>query len=230
MISQKYHPTRLGDVPKQFLKNYEGFLQTDGYRGYNRAAEGDKIIHMGCFAHARRYFEKAWQLNKKSNIAYRGLEYIRKIYAAESELHSRSVEPESFVEKRKKTLSPILEEFCNWLEAQKDSVVPKSKTGEAIAYCLSEWQKLIGYLNHHLLTPDNNLIENVIRPFVVGRKNWFFSNTPLFEAGIMARFLYYFSCFKSFLLKLSSCYIFWIPLKNCATNKIQTITGHIERR
>lgn len=127
MISQKYHPTRLGDVPKQFLKNYEGFLQTDGYRGYNRAAEGDKIIHMGCFAHARRYFEKAWQLNKKSNIAYRGLEYIRKIYAAESELHSRSVEPESFVEKRKKPFRQYLKNFVIGLKPRKILLSPKAR-------------------------------------------------------------------------------------------------------
>jgi transposase len=66
----------------------------------------------------------------------------------------------------------------NWLQSQVDSVAPKSKAGEAIRYTLDEWQKLIKYLDHYLLTPDNNLTENAIRPFVMGRKNWLFSNTP----------------------------------------------------
>ncbi|MCP4102486.1 MAG: IS66 family transposase [Lentisphaerae bacterium] len=178
LILYRYHPTRSGNVPKEFLEGYEGWLQTDGYGGYNRAVEGRNINHVGCFAHARRYFEKAWKLNKKSKVGYKGLDYIKKIYAVENELRGENLKPEIFTEKRKKAVIPILDAFYNWLETQKDSVVPKSKAGEAIRYTLSEWNKLIRYLDHHLLTPDNNLIENVIRPFVIGRKNWLFSNTP----------------------------------------------------
>ena len=174
----QYQPTRSGDVPKKFLENYSGFFQTDGYAGYNKAVKNTDIVHVGCFAHARRYFENAWKLNKKSKVAYRGLEYIKKIYEIERDLRSADLSSENFIYKRKKAAAPVLKAFYNWLISQKNSVIPKSKTGEAIGYALSEWDKLIRYLDHYLLTPDNNRIENAIRPFVIGRKNWLFSNTP----------------------------------------------------
>lgn len=174
----QYHPTRSADVPKEFLEYYKGILQTDGYKGYNLAIVDKDIIHVGCFAHARRYFENALKLNKKSKIAYKGIEYIRKIYSIETELRGKKLSPENFIEKRKRAIIPVLESFLNWLNIQENSVLPQSKAGEAINYTLSEWEKLVRYLDHHLLTPDNNLIENAIRPFVLGRKNWLFSNTP----------------------------------------------------
>lgn len=178
LILYQYHHTRSGTVASDFLEGYTGFLQTDGYGGYNRAGMQDGIVHVGCFAHARRYFFDAQKLNKKSKTAAKGLSFIQKLYKAEHDLRSKDLAPEDFVEKRKKVVQPILDEFHNWLLAQKDTVVPKSKAGQAVAYTLSEWSKLIRYLESHLLTPDNNAVENAIRPFVVGRKNWLFSNTP----------------------------------------------------
>ena len=178
LILYQYHPTRSGTVAHDFLEGYSGFLQTDGYTGYNQAGKNDKIIHVGCFAHARRYFFEAHKLNKKSKIASKGLEYIQKLYKAENDLRSKGLNPDDFVMKRNNAVLPILDEFHNWLLSQKDTVVPKSKAGQAIEYTLSEWSKLIRYLDNHLLTPDNNTVENAIRPFVVGRKNWLFSNTP----------------------------------------------------
>lgn len=82
------------------------------------------------------------------------------------------------MKKRKEAAYPVLESFHNWFVEQKNAILPAGKTGEAINYTISEWDKLIRYTDHHLLTPDNNLIENAIRPFVLGRKNWLFSNTP----------------------------------------------------
>ena len=178
LLLYQYHPTRSGDVPDHFLKNYAGYLQTDGYAGYNKAADNNDIIHVGCFAHARRYFEQAYKLNKKSKVGFKGLDYIKKIYAVENKLRQSNLSPEQFIETRKKEVAPVLDSFHNWLLSQVDSVTPKSKAGEAIRYTLDEWNKLIRYVDHHLLTPDNNLTENAIRPFVMGRKNWLFSNTP----------------------------------------------------
>ena len=178
LLLYQYHPTRSGEVPDKFLKGYTGYLQTDGYAGYNKAAENNSIIHVGCFAHARRYFEQAHKLNKKSKVGFKGLDYIQKIYAVESKLRKSSLSPEKFLETRKKEVTPLLEAFYNWLQSQVDSVAPKSKAGEAVRYTLDEWNKLIKYVDHYLLTPDNNLTENAIRPFVLGRKNWLFSNTP----------------------------------------------------
>jgi len=178
LILYNYHPTRSQEVPKDFLKNYKGYLQTDGYAGYNRAGESEGIIHAGCFAHARRYFYDAMKQNKKSKAAHKGLSYIQKIYAIESDLRQRKLSYDEFTKKRKESVSPVFEEFHNWLLTQNDSILPESKTGKAIRYAISEWEKLIKYLDHHLMTPDNNMVENTIRPFVIGRKNWLFSNTP----------------------------------------------------
>ncbi len=178
LLLYQYHPTRSGEVPDEFLKDYSGYLQTDGYAGYNRAAANNAIIHVGCFAHARRYFENAYKLNKKSKVGFKGMDYIQKIYTIENKLRQADLSTDRFVETRKKEVIPVLEAFYNWLQSQVDSVVPKSKAGEAIRYTLDEWNKLIKYLDHYLLTPDNNLTENAIRPFVMGRKNWLFSNTP----------------------------------------------------
>lgn len=178
LVLYQYHPTRSGEVPGKFLKDYTGYLQTDGYAGYNKASAKDSIVHVGCFAHARRYFEQAYKLNKKSKVGFKGLDYIKKIYAIEKKLRQTNLSAEKFVETRRKEVTPLLDAFYNWLQSQVDSIAPKSKAGEAVRYTLAEWDKLIKYLDHYLLTPDNNLTENTIRPFVMGRKNWLFSNTP----------------------------------------------------
>ncbi len=176
LIFYQYHPTRSKDIPSEFLKDYTGYLQTDGYAGYNQAGSNENIIHVGCFAHARRYFFDASKMNKKSKVAFKGLDFIQKLYKIEDDLRARELEADDFLEKRKKAVLPLLDDFHNWLVSQKDNVVPKSKTGQAVSYTLSEWDKLIRYIDHHLLTPDNNAVENAIRPFVIGRKNWLFSN------------------------------------------------------
>jgi transposase len=178
LILYTYHPTRSQEVPKEFLKNYKGYLQTDGYGGYNQAGENEGIVHAGCFAHARRYFYDAIKQNKRSKAAHKGLSYIQKIYVIENDLRQRNLSGDEFIRKRKDAAVPVLEEFNNWLLSQSGSILPESKTGKAIQYTISEWKKLTKYLEHHLMTPDNNIVENAIRPFVVGRKNWLFSNTP----------------------------------------------------
>jgi len=75
-------------------------------------------------------------------------------------------------------MKPVLEKFHNWLCEQQKIILPSSPSGKALKYILPVWQSIIQFLDHHLLTPDNNLVENAIRPFVIGRKNWMFSNTP----------------------------------------------------
>jgi transposase len=178
LILYNYHPTRSQEVPKEFLKNYRGYLQTDGYGGYNQAGESEGIVHAGCFAHARRYFYDAMKQNKKSKAAHKGLSYIQKIYQIENDLRGRKLSNDEFIRKREDVASPVLKEFHNWLVSQSDSILPESRTGKAIRYSISEWHKLTKYLDHNLMTPDNNMVENAIRPFVIGRKNWLFSNTP----------------------------------------------------
>jgi transposase len=178
LVLFQYHPSRSRDIPHAFLDGFKGYLQTDGYDGYNLAAERDGIIHVGCFAHARRYFFDAAKLNKKDSRAHRALEYIRTLYEIENRLRVQELTTDKFVEKRKKEAIPVIDEFHSWLTRIGPEVVPSSKTGQAIAYTLKEWGKLIRYLDADFLTPDNNETERAIRPFVIGRKNWLFSNAP----------------------------------------------------
>jgi transposase len=178
LVLYQYYPSRSRDIPHAFLEGFTGYLQTDGYDGYNLAAGRDGIIHVGCFAHARRYFFDAAKLNKQDSRAHRALEFIRKLYEIEGRLRERKLPAHSFVETRKKEAFPVLDEFHSWLKHIGLDVVPSSRTGKAIAYTLKEWNKLVRYLEADFLTPDNNEIERAIRPFVIGRKNWLFSNTP----------------------------------------------------
>ena len=178
LVLYQYHPTRSRDVPHRFLDGFKGYLQTDGYGGYALAGGREGILHVGCFAHARRYFFDAAQLNRKDSRAHRGLEYIRSLYEIEHRLRSETPDPNKFVLRRKKEVQPVLDRFHDWLVRNGAEVLPSSRTGQAIAYTVKEWDKLVRYLEADFLTPDNNEIERAIRPFVVGRKNWLFSNTP----------------------------------------------------
>ncbi len=178
VILYNYHTGRTAEIPYAFLEGYKGYLQTDGYKGYNKSGSLPGIVHVGCFAHARRYFHEASRLSKKSKSAYRGLDFIRKLYTVENELRESGISGEKFVADRRKQAGPVLDEFHNWLQTKHEAYPPESKLGKAITYTLNEWEKLVHYLDIDFLTPDNNLVENAIRPFVVGRKNWLFSNTP----------------------------------------------------
>jgi len=153
-----------------------GYLQTDGYKGYDSAAkELPGIIQVGCFAHARRKFFEAAKISSKGRSAEEGIKYIRRLYQLEDTLRSKWKDDlEKFHEDRKKEAAPILAEFEQWLLKRVDEVPPKVLLGEAIRYTLNQWDKLIKYIESPYLTPDNNACENAIRPFVIGRKNWLF--------------------------------------------------------
>jgi len=179
LVQYKYHPSRSGDIPLQFLKGFTGYIQTDGYSGYNRAVNVYELIHIGCFAHARREFHKAYKSSKNKNKrSYKILMMIRSIYKIESELRGENLTDDEFVEKRRKAVMPVLAELHSFLVQTLDIVTPSSLLGAAVRYTLNEWEKLIRYLDKSYLTPDNNEIERSIKSFVIGRKNWLFSNTP----------------------------------------------------
>ena len=90
----------------------------------------------------------------------------------------RSATPERFVAERRARVEPVLEQLHRWLQQKHGQVLPGSALGKAVAFALGQWPKLIRYLEHAQLTPDNNACEQAIRPFVVGRKNWLFSGSP----------------------------------------------------
>ena len=138
------------------------------------------IVHVGCWAHVRRAFKEAadalGKVSSRAGAALQALGFIAKLYRAESQLSKcRTENPERFVAARRAQVQPVLDTFRGWLQDKRDQVLPGSALGKAVAFALGEWPKLIRYLEHPQLTPDNNACEQAIRPFVVGRKNWLFS-------------------------------------------------------
>ncbi|AZV43854.1 transposase [Peribacillus asahii] len=178
IVLYDYQPTRAGEHPKRFLTGYQGYLQVDGYNGYNQVPD---VTLVGCWAHARRKFDEALkalpdsQKGKKVK-ASEGLYFCNQLYSIERTL--KHVDPIERYEQRLEKSRPILDLFSAWLHEQKDRVLPKSSLGKAITYCLNQWNHLEAFLLDGHLEIDNNRSERSIKPFVIGRKNWMFSNTP----------------------------------------------------
>ena len=179
VIWYEYHESRGGKHAKEILEGYSGYLQTDGYEAYDSAVKDNpQIIHVGCFAHARRKFFEASKASKNNKSAEEGIKHIRKLYMLEDKLRSEKLTDEEFVKKRKKEAAPILEEFKSWLLKRANEVPPENLMGKAINYSLRQWDKMTAYLESCHLTPDNNACERAIRPFVIGRKNWLMAGSP----------------------------------------------------
>jgi len=181
VILYQYHPSRSSDVPAEFLKNYKGIVQTDGYAGYKFLENNENIMHVGCWVHARRKFievTKAAGKNSSSGNAGTALKYISQLYKIEKQAREQNLSPDKLYIKRQSEAVLILEEFKKWIDYTIEKVPPKSLLGKALHYTLGEWSNLVRYADDGRVAPDNNTVENAIRPFVVGRKNWLFSDTP----------------------------------------------------
>jgi transposase len=176
----QYHPSRSGQVPKDYLGDYQGYAQTDGYKGYNALAAQPGITQVGCWAHVRRKFHEVVQAREKNSgqKAKTGsgdvaLSYIKKLYRIEAMAEEQKYSPEQTKQLRQEQAKPVLEDFKSWLEKRFPQTPPKGLLGKAIAYTLDQWDNLVRYLEDGRLRPDNNLAENAIRPFVVGRTGCF---------------------------------------------------------
>jgi transposase len=179
VVWYEYHESRAGKHAREFLEGYSGYLQTDGFDGYDYAVRGKpEIIHVGCFAHSRRKFFEASKASKASKSAEEGIKHIRKLYELENEMRSKKLSENDFLSQRKESAQPILEQFKLWLLKRSDEVQQTNLLGTAIKYTLNQWDKMTAYLGSYHLTPDNNACEAAIRPFVVGRKNWLLSGSP----------------------------------------------------
>jgi transposase len=181
VLIYQYHPTRASDVVKAFLGDFHGYVQTDGYSGYNFLDSLEDICHIGCWAHARRKFMdvlKAQGKNRKSGSADKALKYIKKLYRLERIAREKDYSPDEIYRMRQDEAKPILDDFEKWLSKKKLHTPPKGLLGKAITYTMNQWHRLIGYIENGHLTIDNNMAENSIRPFVIGRKNFLFSGTP----------------------------------------------------
>ena len=169
-----YREGRGRDGPTEMLKDFEGHLQTDGYGVYD-SFDTKKIRLLHCMAHARRGFEQALD-NDRERAEY-ALKEIQKLYVAEKHARENGF---SYLERygiRQKESVPVLEAMHRWLKTSITEVLPKSSIGQAIAYALPRWEKLMLYTMDGKLEIDNNLVENSIRPIAIGRKNYLFAGS-----------------------------------------------------
>ena len=169
----EYQPDRSGKRPEAFLKGFGGALVTDGYAGYNQVIN---VTHCGCWAHVRRKWREAMPegATVKTSKAAVGFQYCNKLFAEERKCVS--YKPEYRQEYRQNKELPLLEEYYAWL----NMVHPEkgSKLEEAVRYSLNQKQQLMAFLDNGEVPISNNLAENAIRPFTLGRKNWLFCDTP----------------------------------------------------
>ena len=169
----EYQPDRSGKRPESFLRGFAGCLVTDGYAGYNQV---QNVTHCGCWAHARRKWREAMPegATVKTSKAAVGFQYCNKLFAEERKCAPNH--PKYRQEYRQNRELPLLEEYYAWL----NTVHPEkgSKLEEAVRYSLNQKQCLMAYLDHGEVPISNNLAENAIRPFTLGRKNWLFCDTP----------------------------------------------------
>jgi transposase len=178
IIIYDYQQTRAGEHPRKFLSEFRGYLHVDGYAGY-RKVPGVTLV--GCWAHARRKFDEALKALPDSSrtaavTAREGLQFCNRLFAVEREL--KQVSPEERFSVRLERSRPVLDDFSVWLRTQKSRVLPKGALGQAITYCINQWEPLQAFLKDGRLEIDNNRSERAIKPFVIGRKNWLFANTP----------------------------------------------------
>jgi transposase len=177
-----YQTTRAGSHPKDFLGEYDGYLNVDGYAGYD--ALSAQLTLAGCWTHARRKFDEAVKAlpavarknGAAQSSAHAGLAFCNALYKIESDLKG-ATDNERFAARIERS-KPVLDAFKLWLDENAASVLPKSALGTAIAYCRNQWTKLNAFLLDGRLEIDNNRAERSIKPFVIGRKNWLFANTP----------------------------------------------------
>lgn len=180
-IMYHYHPTRASHVAQELLEGFEGYVQTDGYVGYDFIDRSEKMHHVGCFAHARRKFMdviKSQGKTKTPGHAQYAIKTLAELYKIEKEAKEQGIKGPDLLALRQEKSKPLLDKFHEWLLEKRVMTPPKSALGVAINYSLKMWNRLIRYLDHSQLTPDNNWVENAIRPFVVGRKNWLLSGHP----------------------------------------------------
>jgi len=172
--------------PEEFLKNFRGKLQTDGYSAYESLAKarGDLTL-IGCMAHVRRGFHEALAETK---LAAWFVGQIGQLYSVEKRLRTRKAGPALRQAIRAWQSQPVLNRLHRAMELTRRKTLPQGLLGLAIDYTLKRWEALNQFINDGTLEIDNNLIENAIRPSTLGKKNWLFVGHP--EAGERSAVIY----------------------------------------
>lgn len=177
IVLYNYQAGRGRQYPQDFLKGYRGYLQTDGYSVYHDLSDG--ITDVGCWAHLRRKFDEARVAlpngkSAESSAVTKALGYFTRISKIEKQLAKLSF-AERYTERLEQE-KPLLDEFFVWAETL--NAAPKSALGKALTYLNNQKEYLLNYLKDGRLEIDNNRAERSIKPFVIGRKNFLFANTP----------------------------------------------------
>lgn len=174
----QYFPSRSGEVPFEFLNDYHGYVQTDGYKGYDKLGSKPGIVLLGCWAHARRKFVEVTKVSASGPSAHDMLELIGDLYKVEHTAKESKLDLEQTAQLRQEKARPILAKIKAMLDSLNEQTPPQGLLGKAVGYALGQWERLTRYVESGMLHADNNLAENSIRPFVVGRKNFLFADTP----------------------------------------------------
>lgn len=180
-----YDPSRSASVPNRLLLDYAGAIMVDGYEGYASVCRSQSLIRLGCWAHARRKFVEANKIGgkKKNTRASYALKLIAKLYRIENHFKHQpdEMDEQAFAqyryEQRQRKAMPVITKLEDWLNQTRPLIAPKTALGKALHYLDSQWLRLIGYLDDGVYPIDNNPVENAIRPFAIGRKNWLFSSS-----------------------------------------------------
>lgn len=172
-----YDQSRAGHVAKDLIADHQGALMADGYEGYGPVCAVNGITRLGCWAHARRKFVVAQrqQPKGKTGAADEAVALIARLYAVERSC--KDAEPDARYRARQEKAAPVLQKLRAFLEKHQPRTAPKTAFGKALTYLGNQWPHLERYVEDGAYPIDNNRAENAIRPFVIGRKNWLFSQS-----------------------------------------------------
>jgi len=191
----EYYKGRSPNEPLRDLSKFKGYIQTDGYSGYTHLSETSGIIHLSCWCHSRRYFDKA--LPNDQRRASKVLKLIQVLYAIEALAREANMTHEQRHELRLEKSLPIINEIGSYIYNERDRVLPKSPIGVAFEYCANRWISLQNYLKDGMLEIDSNLIENSIRPLAIGRKNFLFAGNHEAAENIAMFYSFFGTCKKN---------------------------------
>lgn len=188
IVLYDYRPDRKAKNAEEFLEGFSGYLHADGYQGYHKLRPDIRVV--GCWAHARRKFDEAVnslpQKEQAGCAALEGQAFCTKLFSIEKDIQGLPFEEKR--KQRQNRTKPVLDALFSWAQEKQKVTPPKSALGKALHYLLEQWPYLVRYLEDGRLEVSNNRAERSIKPFVMGRKNWLFANTP---AGAQASAVIY---------------------------------------